>query len=365
MKLSPTLNRYLSRTYILNLFFMIGILWGIIYLFDTVELLRRASKRKDVPLGMVMKMGLLKLPDTGLTIFSFAILFSAMYTFWRLNRRHELVVVRAAGFSVWQFLSPVISVALVTGFLIITAVNPFSAVLLARYKALESTYLTHNHNQIALFDEGLWLRQVQDDDHYIILHAGGIKMPGWHLRDVTALYFDKNDNFRQRIDAETATLTDKEWLFETAIINIPDKPPQTQAEVTLPTDLTAQDIEESFASPDTMSVWRLPAFIRTVESTGFDATRLRIHFQSLLAQPFLFAAMILLAAAVSLHPPRFRSTLRMIVMGIVVGFATFFTSSFLLALGASHQIPVFLAAWSPTFVMSLLGVAAILRLEDE
>jgi lipopolysaccharide export system permease protein len=363
MKPSSTINRYMSRLYATNLVFMVGILWGIIYLFDTVELLRRANN-KNVPLMVILKMGFLQMPGTGLTVFSFAILFSAIYTFWRLNRRQELVVMRSAGFSVWQFLSPVVGVAVITGLLIITVANPFSAVLLSRFKTLEAKYITHRRSEIALFDEGLWLRQWQDDDSYIILHAGSIKMPGWQLRGVMALYFDKSDTFLKRIDANSATLSDREWRFNDAAINAAGAPVKVQPLLTLPTDLTQREIEESFAAPDTMSVWRLPAFIRTVESTGFDATRLKIHFQSLLAQPFLYAAMILLAAAVSIHPPRFRNTLTLIVMGIIVGFATFFTSSFLQALGTSHQIPVVLAAWSPAFVMILLGTAAMLGLED-
>jgi lipopolysaccharide export system permease protein len=363
MKLSPTINRYMSRTYTANLLFMIGILWAVIYLFDTVELIRRASN-KDVPLAVIMEMGLFQFSSTGLAVFSFAILFSAMYTFWRLNRRNELVVIRAAGFSVWQFLSPIIGVAMMTGFFIISVANPFSAVLQSRFKAMEGKYLTNRHSEIALFDEGLWLRQWQEDDSYIILHAGSIKMPDWQLRNVMALYFDKNDTFLRRIDAVSATLSDKEWRFHNAAINVPGEKTELKPFLTLPTDLTQREIEESFAAPDTMSVWRLPSFIRTVESTGFDATRLKIHFQSLLAQPFLYAAMILLAAAVSLQPPRFRSTLTLIVIGIIAGFATFFASSFLQALGTSHQIPVFLAAWSPAFVMSLLGIAAMLGFED-
>lgn len=363
MKMSPTLGRYLGLIYATNLLAMVGILWGIIYMFDTLELMRRASS-KHVPLTMLLKMGLLQMPSTGLAVFSFTILLSAIYTFWRLNRRHELVVMRSAGFSVWQFLSPIIGVAVITGLFIITVANPFSAVMLSRFKTLEAKYITHRRSEIALFDQGLWLRQWQDDDSYIILHAGNVHMPGWELRGVMALYFDKSDTFIKRIDAQAAMLSDKEWRFENAVVNAPNAAVQRQNVLTLPTELTKREIEESFAAPDTMSVWRLPAFIATVESTGFDATRLKIYFQSLLAQPFLYAAMILLAAAVALRPPRFRSTLALVVMGIGVGFAAFFTSSFLQALGSSHQIPVFLAAWSPAFVMLLLGVAAMLGLED-
>ena len=48
----------------------------------------------------------------------------------------------------------------------------------------------------------------------------------------------------------------------------------------------------------------------------------------------------------------------------MIGFVVFFMSNFLIALGASHQIPVFLSAWSPALLCLLLGVAALLTLED-
>jgi lipopolysaccharide export system permease protein len=39
-------------------------------------------------------------------------------------------------------------------------------------------------------------------------------------------------------------------------------------------------------------------------------------------------------------------------------------SSFLQALGASQQIPVILAAWSPSLICFLLGVTVMMNLED-
>ena len=366
MKLSPILSRYMARTYMLNLTGMILCLLAVIYLFDTVELLRRASKKDDVPLSAVLEMGLFKLFDVGLLTFPFAVLFSALFTFWQMTRRYELVIVRAAGFSVWQFLTPVMGVAIVTGILSATLLNPVGAVLLGKFKAMESSLLTHRSSHVALFDEGLWLRQSQFEDGYIVLHADRVKMPEWQLQGVMALYFAADDTLQKRVDSETATLDDGKgmWLFSNAAINAPHEKPASVPLVALPTDLTAREIESSFSSPGTMSFWKLPAFIKIMESTGFDATRLRVHFHSLLALPLLFTAMILLAAAVALRPPRSRGAFNLIAAGVVIGFVTFFLSSFLQALGASHQIPVLLAAWSPAVILLLLGMAVILNLED-
>lgn len=360
-----TLSRYFARIYVLNLLFLIGAMLAVIWLFDSVELLRRASKRSDVPLSVVLEMGLLKLPDVGQVVLPFAMLFAAMFTFWQLARRGELVVARASGLSVWQFLGPVVAVALLAGFLHMGAINPLGSVFLARFDQMERAYLTRQKSLVSLFREGLWLRQpVGENGEDAILHAAKIRLPEWKMQDVTVLFFAPDGGFAGRIDAASASLGEKAWVLNDAEINRPARDPEYRESWRLPTTLTRREIEESFSSPDSMSFWHLPGYIRTLENTGFDATRLRIHFQALLSQPLLFAAMVLLAAAVSLRPPRTQSNFGLILFGIVTGFSVFFLSSYLQALGTAHQIPPLLAAWSPALVTFLLGVGVLLRTED-
>ncbi len=365
MKITATLSRYLARTYFINMLLLLLALLAVIYLFDTVELIRRASKRPDIPISLILQMGLLKLPEVGQMLFPFAVLFSAMFTFWQLTRRHELVVVRAAGFSVWQFLAPVMGVAVFVGILQITALNPVGSLLVGKFEQLESTYLNRQENQIAVFKEGLWLRQkTTEEQGYVILHAAKIEQPGWILKKVSALYFNDDDSFKGRVDSKQATLEKGRWLFRDVIIYQPNEKEQKEDFYALPTQLTPEDIEESFASPETMSFWHLPGYIQTLEETGFDATRLRVHYQSLLSQPLMFAAMVLLAAVVSMRPPRFRGAMALFAIGIFIGFLVFFMSSFLQALGASGQIPTILAAWSPALICFLLGLGVMMTLED-
>ena len=113
-----------------------------------------------------------------------------------------------------------------------------------------------------------------------------------------------------------------------------------------------------------MSFWRLPSYIKTLERTGFDATRLKVHYQNLLSQPLMFAAMILLAATVSMRPPRSRGTFPIIMAGVFMGFIIFFLSNFLQTLGTTQQIPPILAAWSPALISFLLGLSVVMTTED-
>ncbi len=386
MKITMTLSSYLAKRYVVNLAILLGALLAIIYLFDTVELIRRASKRADVPISLILQMSLLKLPKVGQTLFPFAVLFSAMFTFWQLTRRYELIVVRAAGFSIWQFLTPITAVAIIFGVMQMTVINPIGAVFIGKFEEMERTYLKHQDNQIAIFKEGLWLKQeiliesetprppqtgeINSNTHnnlisgYIILHAQKLQQPEWLLKNVTILYFTDTNQFLQRIDAKSALLKDNFWHINDASIHKNHNVPSRVKLYKLPTTLTTKDIEESFASPDSMSFWKLPDYIRTLEQTGFDATRLKIYYHNLLSQPLMFCAMILLAATVSMRPPRSKGTFVMIATGVFIGFIIFFLSSFLQALGSSQQIPIMLAAWSPALIAFLLGLSVMMNIED-
>ena len=358
-----TLSRYLVRCYCLNFIVLLMGLLAVVYLFDTVELLRRAAKMENIPLALTLQMSLYKLPEVGQLVFPFAVLFSAMLTFWQLARRHELVIVRSSGLSVWQFLTPIIVVALMIGVLTVTLINPLSALFVSKYESLESEYLENKSSLVTLSEQGLWLRQ-EHDGGTAILHSAKIQMPDWVLNKVMVFFFSPENNFLRRIDAGSAKLEAGQWTFNRAVINAPQEKPKQADILSMATDLTISELENSFSTPETISFWKLPAYIKVLEETGFDSTRLKIHFQTQLAQPLLFMAMILLAASVSLRPPRLRGTVILMMSGVFIGFMVFFSSSFLQTLGISQQIPVIVAAWFPAIISFLLGIGVMMMLED-
>lgn len=361
--LNSTLSRYLGRLYIIHFLSLLALLMGVIYLFEMVELLRRAGKQGDVPLPTVFGMALLKLPDVATTISPFAILFAGLYSFWQLSKRSELVVLRCAGISVWQFLLPIILSAMAIGVVMVTVINPISATMYTQYSVLERLHLRKEQgNVIAVFKQGLWLRQ-DTEKGYAIFHADKVE-PDWRLRDVMVLSFDHENKFESRIDAPMALLKSGHWVLRDAVLNVPGTTLRKLEKTRIPTELTTKDIEESFSSPKSMGFWGLTSFIDTLDATGFDSTRVRIQFQSLLSQPFLYAAMVLLAACVALRQQRQGQTLIFLVIGVMTGFIVFIMSNFLQVLGASHQLPVFLSAWSPAMIFTLLGAAVLLTLED-
>jgi lipopolysaccharide export system permease protein len=140
--------------------------------------------------------------------------------------------------------------------------------------------------------------------------------------------------------------------------------PEPPATIDLPTDLTVARVQESFASPDTLSFWTLPGFIALLDRSGFSSIRHRLHFQALLAQPLLCATMALVAAGFSMRPARRGGVAQMIASGVATGFALFVVSKIAEEFGQTGALPVALAAWAPAVSGMMLAIALLLHTED-
>ena len=368
MRLSPTLSVYFARTYLAGIGIVFLALLVLAFTLDAVELLRRASGRPEATFGLVLQMALLKLPSLSQQLLPFAMLFGGMMTLTRLTRTHELTVTRAAGISVWQFLAPALAATFLIGAFAIAIYNPVASALLSRYEQIESKVLRGRTSMLAVSGTGLWLRDA-DASGQVVVHALRTAQQGIELYDAIFFFYEGNDRFVRRIDAALARLEPEDdksshWQLENALITGPDQPASFLPRYRIPTRLTPGRIQDSFASPETLSFWELPAFISTLETTGFSAVRHRLHLHSTIAVPFLLCAMVLIAAPFSLRLTRRGGTGLMLAGGVLAGFAFYFISRLTSALGLSADVPVVLAAWSPTAISAFLGLAMLFHLED-
>ena len=364
MRLSPTLSTYIGRQFVFWVLGTFAAIMAIVFLLDLIELLRRVSGKDGAHFGVLVEMAALKLPNMGQQILPFAVLFGSMLAFTRLTRTNELVVARAAGISVWQFLMPEIAVALLLGALKVGVVNPISSVMTARFNVLEDTILRNRVDSFMTVGQGgLWIRERTESGQHVV-NALAARQNDAELANVLVIRFGHNDEFLERIDARTARLGAGYWeLHDTVVTSVKGRPDQ-RGSIRIPTRLTIQNIQDSFASPETMSFWELPGFIRILENAGFSAVKHRLYWHALLASPLLLIAMVLIAATFSLRLTRRGGTLLWASSGLFTGFLLYFMSDIVFALGLSARIPEVLAAWTPATVTMLLGLTSLLHLED-
>jgi lipopolysaccharide export system permease protein len=350
---------------------VIGVFLSVTLLIDFFELLRRASDKPEVSIVQVFELAILKLPDMAQRISPYAVLIAGILTLTRLSKSQELVIARSAGISAWQFMLPPVTTVFLIGVVILGIFNPVASAMLSRFEVLEGRLLKGNSSMLAVSSSGLWLRQTdvkQNPPTETIIHAQRISQEDMRLEAAIIFTFDGNGKLLRRIDAKSASLDDdkgdERWEVENAMVTEPGKLTERRPLMFIPTDLTMHHLQDSFVPPETLSFWQLTSFISTLEKAGFSALQHRLHWNWLASLPFMFAAMMLVAALFALRVRRGVRAGRTITIGIFCGFFIYFASDLIHALGLSGTLPVTLAAWIPPLVTLLAGSALMLHFED-
>jgi lipopolysaccharide export system permease protein len=356
-----TFSRYMTRKFLGSVGGTFLGTAGLVMVVDFVEQLRRVEDASRAPTHLVALLTIYRVPAFIEIVLPFAVLVGAMLCFLGLSRKQELVVARAAGLSAWQFLAPALVVAMLLGIFAATVYNPVASDFRERGMALESRLFGRMF--FAEQRTNFWLRQATPMGQAVINAASAIER-GQRLTGVTVLVFDNDGAFKERIDAEGAELGDGFWRLNQARVTPVGREPVKHESYRLDTQLTAEQVRQSFVMPEQVSFWELPQFIELARRSGLPMARFELQYQLLLARPLLLVAMVLVAAAASLRFARLGGLGRTILGGVVAGFLLYVGSELAGNLGRSNLVPPVLAAWSPAFIGALMGFMVLLKQED-
>lgn len=357
-----TLSRYFFLRYIsitIGLFIAISTL---VLIINFTELSSRTGDAPGFTASAVLLVSAMRVPMVMQQVVPFIALISAMAMLITLNRKYELVVVRSAGISAWQFLRPAAFGALLFGLFTIGVVNPIAAVGLSRAESLEAEFRSGKSNEITA-QGAPWIKQTTDEGEAII-GAHAVLNQGTELVDASIFRFDAEGNLSERIDAQRALLRDGYWELRNVEKRIDGEPLEKLNTLTLKTNLRPEFVEERLARPEAISVFELPRKIDVARSFGLKANAYAMQFHSLVALPPLLVAMTLIAATVSMRFARMGQSMTMILGGVVAGFLLYVVSVLVKAFGTAGFVPAPIAAWLPVVVATFFGVTYLLYKED-
>jgi lipopolysaccharide export system permease protein len=339
----------------------LAVVASVIMLVDFVDVSRTVSGRADVGFPQIAELVLLKSPSLVLLLLPFVFLFGTMGGFVALNRRSELIAMRAAGMSAWRFLFPAAGAAFAVGVLSVAVLNPSAAALNGRFEDRRAE-LTGGDSPASAGE--VWLRQGTPGGQ-IVIHArsrdsrhGPLRLQGVAMFIQSGGAGGGSDSAR-RIDADEAVLMPGYWRLSHAREARPGSESVRSEVLSVPSPLDRRSAMENFVAPAAVAFWDLPATIRAAKLAGYSSSAYRLRLQQLLATPLLLTAMTLVAAAFSLRLLRLGDLAGLAATGVALGFAVFLLNQLCGALGSTDVVPVTLAAWAPP-VLAFLGAVTLL-----
>jgi lipopolysaccharide export system permease protein len=360
------LSRYLFWRTLQGIGVILGAVSATVLLVDLVEQMRTVGARANLTILDAVTLTALKAPSLIEQTLPFVALVGVMIALIQLNRKSELVAVRASGVSAWRFLAPPVVCAAMLGLFSSMALNPIGAAAYEQFEKTRNRLLNTQPATAGSADE-IWLRQG-DGTGQIVIHAKTVDPRTATLNTAVLLYFelqpDGSLGFTRRLSAESAVLRPGFWQLAGVVEAAPGMAPVRQDFLAIPTSLKADALFDRIISPQTMSFWRLPSVIHEAKAAGLTPTRFDLRWHTLLSAPLLLAAMAALAAVFSLRLQRLSGQNIWIMTGLAAGFALFFGSQFSAAFASAEVVPPALAAWSAPIAGFFAAMAVLGFVED-
>lgn len=363
MSLFGTLPRYVARRVLLTIGSVFALCLVLIFMIDLVELLRIAGKTGNVSMLAIFGIVLLRLPSFAELTMPFAVLTGTIGAFLLLNRSAEIVVTRAAGMSVWQFMLPGLLTAAALGLMSNLLYNPLAASARAASERAYATAFGEESSLLNTRSAGSWLRQ-DGVDGSSVMSAAAASNQGRSLSGAQIIQFDRHGDFVENVEAQHAELRDGFWELTNATVERPRATPEHYANYEISTYLTPTQVQETLGSEFSVSVWQLPALIDLAERAGLPATAFRVQFAALLSRPLQFAVMVLLAGTVALRTFRFGKIQTRVVVGLLFGFGFFILAEVTRQMGVAGLCSSMAAAFGPVIVAGMVSITVLLHQED-
>ena len=361
------LHRYFARRFLMTFLGIAAIFFLIMLFIDLVDQLRRFGDTEATFVDL-LALSLLNIPQGIYAILPLIMILASITLFLSLSRSSEMVVTRAAGRSALHALLAPLTVALMIGLFALAILNPIVAGTSKEYEARDDA-LRDDGSVLAIGSSGLWLRQGNAEGQTVI-RAQSANLDGTQLTDVTFLTFTPDGGPSQRINAASAELIAGAWVLRDAKswalqdATTPEAGALTQAELSVPSTLTPDQIRNSFGTPSSIPIWELPAFIERLRTAGFSAQRHLVWFHTELATPVFLVSMVLIGASFTLRHQRGARTGLMVMFAIILAFVIYFIRNFAQVLGENGQLPVLLAAWAPPLAAIGISMGFLLHNED-
>lgn len=361
------LSVYITKEMFKNFFI---IFFGLLVLFFAVDFFETTKDAKNIEnaLKISTEIVLFRIPNLLETILHFIILLAGLFTFYKLSNNSEIVVMRTSGRSIFQITKFPAFIAFLFGIFVITVYNPISSTLNVKSERLRNIYFKNEQSDMLELENGLWLKQknLESDGGEIIIKATKVYKDRLVFDNIMLLYMDKNNNFLQRINAETIRLTDdNKWISTNNYIIKEGKDLEFIKEITIPTNLTknfiSRTIQHDYESMYNISFLKLRSSIKDLKESGFNTLKFEIRYYYLMTVPFIFAIMVLVSAYFGIVNTRSNKKYISIIKGIAVGFIIFISHNIIFELSNAERLTVIDGSLLTVLAFIFISIALLIK----
>ena len=300
----------------------------------------------------------LDVPSILYNMFPFIIFLSGIWFFLKIKKSDELTAMKVSGLSNFSVIIIPGLLSILIGVFFITSINPITSVLVKKYETIKGNYERDLDYLAAITENGIWIKEKKMDENRLIRSTHLEKN---NLINVTIYEFDRENNFKSRIEASSADISNYNWnLYNVKIIDAAGKIiVNNQEKASYLSVYDIKKIKSLYSNLDTVSFWRIDNEIKLLEDRGYSTKEMEAKLQRALAYPFFLLSMVLLSGVFTLGINIKENNWSYLFIAIIASVIIYFFNDLSSVMGKTEKLPIELAVWMPIviiFIFSAIGV---------
>ncbi len=348
------LNKYWISQFI-KFFFIVQVI--VLCIFVSVDYLTNMERflKAGYPLIKAFGYVLLKVPQMFTLLTPVGTVLAIIVVFGLMNRNNELLALKGSGINAYLLVKPAAVAGVVLSVMMFFLGETLVPATMAKANHIKYTKIKKIRNVFAS-REDIWIRGDRRIAHFKYYNPVDKTLAG-----VSLTFFDDNFNLKTRVDAAFGKYESGMWHFarvleQNFLKGFGEPEIQSHDIKAFSLDILPEDLERVAKKSDEMSFTDLSAYIRKVESEGYDATLYRVDLYGKTAFPFICLIMAITGATAGMRSFVKESLPLGIALGLVVSFCYWVMYGFCTSLGYGRMLPPFISAWAANFFFFLLSV---------
>ncbi|GAB6137324.1 LptF/LptG family permease [Halanaerobaculum tunisiense] len=312
---------------------------------------------KEVPIPIVLKLLLYRLPRIMVRSFSMAVLFATLLSLTRLVKDNEFTALRIGGIRFSRLLVPLLILGVLVSLLTYWFNEQVVPEANSRYEeiireSVKDKQDTPFHQQVLFTDQQgryFYLGQIntktQQAKNILVYNKEGSSRVVSSSRG----YFKQ-----QKLYLKSGT---NHQLNEQGYVTTTAKLEGTSFQLQRGIDQLATKQQE----PAELNRAQISKRIKLLQASGVDTMKLQVEYHLKLAQPLVCLIFVLLGAPLSIKSDRGR--IFGLIASVVIVLAYYVLLSISRSLGRTGVLVPWLAAWLPNLVFALLGSYLVIKEE--
>jgi len=348
----------ISKYFGIVLTFVIGIYIAVDF-FEKIDSFMEAG----LPYSKILFFFILETPFVVAQILPICILLAVLIVFSLMTRHNEIVALRSSGIRIYYLFKPVVIIGCILGGLLFFFSNVIVPITKAKSNQIwlrevrkESTVITEEKN--------IWIK-----GNRLITHINYFNPKVKIIYGITVYRFDQGFQLIRRIDAQEGAFKQKKW-FLTGIMEQNLDKEQGDYHITFrdqqveALDFIPDDLNRVAKKSEEMTYKELSAYIKKVETEGYDATNYRVDLYAKFAFPFICIIMCMVGTGIGVRGKIKEGMPVVIAYGIGTAFLYWIFYSFCLSLGYGGMLPPSIAAWIANLAFFCFGAVTLLNAES-